>query len=339
VRDREADQAGLGLAAAADRALVADLAAGAGGGAGEGRDRGRVVVGLDLDRVGRRFGLAHEDARGGVGAQAGGVMALDHRGVVAVGRQGAVGRDRMGVADHREQRARLVDAVQGPGGVEHLVPAVLGVGLREHHQLGVGGRPAQVGVAVAQVGDLVVAERKAQGLVGLRQGGRVDPHQRPRRAGTEQVGRGRLAPQPALGHGVVQQPGQARRLRVVRRRAVQHQAAAALDAAHRQRAAAQDLGGLGRPRRDRAQARHHVRRRHVAGDDRPSLDDRRQARDQGIGIDATLGVDVVAPVRRPDALAQAGRGQGLVQPVEPERGQRGGAVEDDHAAAGASGGA
>ena len=48
---------GLGLGAAAGRALVADLAARAGSGAGVGRDRGRVVVRLDLhqdvDRLGR----------------------------------------------------------------------------------------------------------------------------------------------------------------------------------------------------------------------------------------------------------------------------------------------
>ena len=48
VGDREPDEARLRLAAAAGRALVADLAAGAGRRAGERRDRGRVVVGLDL---------------------------------------------------------------------------------------------------------------------------------------------------------------------------------------------------------------------------------------------------------------------------------------------------
>src|SRR6185503_12130151 len=41
VRDREADQAGLGLGAAPGRTLVADLAARAGGRAGKRRDRGR----------------------------------------------------------------------------------------------------------------------------------------------------------------------------------------------------------------------------------------------------------------------------------------------------------
>src|SRR5690606_33300126 len=44
VRDRKPAQPGLWLAAAAGRALVADLAAGAGGRTGEGRDRGGMVV-------------------------------------------------------------------------------------------------------------------------------------------------------------------------------------------------------------------------------------------------------------------------------------------------------
>ena len=44
----------------------------------------------------------------------------------------------MRVADHREQRLRLRDAVDDELGVEDLVAAVLGVRLREHHQLDIG---------------------------------------------------------------------------------------------------------------------------------------------------------------------------------------------------------
>src|SRR5690606_11866992 len=80
VRDAEAAQPGLGLAAAAGRALVADLAAGAGGRARERRDRGRVVVGLDLDAeraVGQALGAVFARLR--VRAVAARRVAGDHR--------------------------------------------------------------------------------------------------------------------------------------------------------------------------------------------------------------------------------------------------------------------
>ena len=55
-----------------------------------------------------------------------------------------------------------------PRGVEDLVPAVLGVGLREHHQLDVGRIAAEFGVALAQVVDLVLRQRQAEARVGAR---------------------------------------------------------------------------------------------------------------------------------------------------------------------------
>src|SRR5690606_2215045 len=125
----ETGQAGLGLAAAAGRALVADLAAGAGGGARERRDRGRMVVGLDLDLEGRRHRrLGPVFAGGRIRAVARGDVAFDHRGVVAVRTERVLRRLLVGVADHPEQRAVLLLAVDGPAGVEDLVPAVLGIG-------------------------------------------------------------------------------------------------------------------------------------------------------------------------------------------------------------------
>ncbi len=139
VRDREADEAGLGLGAATSRALVADLAAGTGRGAGERRDRGRVVVGLDLHQDVDRLATTAIDAVGGIRIPAQPRRrAFDHCRVVAIGREHALGIARMGVADHREQRLVARRAVDHPGGVEDLVAAVLGVRLREHHQLDVG---------------------------------------------------------------------------------------------------------------------------------------------------------------------------------------------------------
>src|SRR5690606_4471188 len=98
VRDAEAAQAGLGLAAAAGRAFVADLAAGAGRRARERRDRGRMVVGLDLDAE-RAFGkrLAAVLAGMRVRPVAPGREAGDHGGVVAVSRERVLRRAGVGV--------------------------------------------------------------------------------------------------------------------------------------------------------------------------------------------------------------------------------------------------
>src|SRR5690606_17164370 len=62
-------------------------------------------------------------------------------------------------------------AVNIPAGVENLVPAMLGVGLGEHHQFDVAGVAPQVGEACYQIVDLVIGERQAQLDVGLFQRG------------------------------------------------------------------------------------------------------------------------------------------------------------------------
>ena len=138
VRDREADQAGLGLGAATRRALVADLAARARRGARKRRDRGRVIVRLDLhqdvDRLVGRLVVAAARLREPAPAR----RAFDDGRVVAVRREHALRVERVRVADHAEQRLVAALAVDDPVGVEDLVAAMLGVRLREHHQLDVG---------------------------------------------------------------------------------------------------------------------------------------------------------------------------------------------------------
>ncbi|KAG1087419.1 hypothetical protein G6F40_013724 [Rhizopus arrhizus] len=135
VRDRETGQAGLRLAAAAGRTFVADLATVAGRCARERRDRGRMVVRfhLDLERAGH-LRLASVFAAGRIRAVARGRMAFDHRSIIAVRAERVLRGLLVGVLDHPEQRAVLFLAVDGPAGVEDLVAAVLGIGLREHHQ-------------------------------------------------------------------------------------------------------------------------------------------------------------------------------------------------------------
>ena len=114
-------------------------------GAGERRDRGRMVVRLDLDAERARGGvLGAVFVRLRIGAKALRAVAFDDGGVVAVRRQRVLRRLRVRVLDHLEQRRRLLASVDGPGGVEDLVAAMLGVGLREHHQFDVAADRARV---------------------------------------------------------------------------------------------------------------------------------------------------------------------------------------------------
>ena len=162
VGDHEGGEAGLGAAAYAGGALVADFAAHPGGGAGEGGDGGGVVVGFDFaEDVQRAGGFAVYVVSEGIGLPPVRVHAVEHAGVVGVGDAGAAGMQRVGVADHVEERQGAFLAVHHPVGVENLVAAMLGIHLRKHDQLGVGGIPFHAPVAVDQVVDFVRAEGEA----------------------------------------------------------------------------------------------------------------------------------------------------------------------------------
>jgi hypothetical protein len=92
-------------------------------------------------------------------------VTFDHGRVVRVGRQHAP-RARFGaLLDQLEQRFGALFAVDHEVGVEDLVPAVLAVRLREHHQLHVRRVATERGVAVHQVFDLVFGERQTETLV------------------------------------------------------------------------------------------------------------------------------------------------------------------------------
>src|SRR5690606_24407803 len=184
---REAGQAGLGLAATAGRAFVADLATCTGRRAWERRDRGRMVVGfyLDLERAGHHR-LAAVLPAGRIRAITRGRLTGDHRGVVAVRAQRVLRALLVGVLDHLEQRAALLLPVDGPAGVDDLVAAVLGIGLREHHQFDIGWIAAQLAIPLAQVVDLVIGQRQTQAPVGIFQIRQRDPLQRTTRRVAEQ---------------------------------------------------------------------------------------------------------------------------------------------------------
>ena len=269
VRGAEAAQPGLGLGAESGRALVADLAASASRRAGKRRDGGRVVVRLHLHqgvhRLIRVAVFAAADAVARVPARHSG--AGHHRRVVGVRAQGVLRIGAVRLADHREQALRLRLPVHHKLGVKDFVPAVLGVGLREHHQLGVGGVAAEGGVGVGQVVDLVVGQCQAKLDIGARQRGAGVSAQRHGHQRCRCV----VAKHPLefgferhrFGHAVVQGSGNGVALdqhqRPVQLDGVDH---AALDPPHRvQSAVVGDVGGLRRPRADGADARRHQKRR------------------------------------------------------------------------------
>ena len=109
---------------------------------GKRRDRGRMIVRLDLDDdidwLGMPPDIPRLPARGRSARRA----ALDHCGVVPVGGQHPAGCAHACCGSLRTGTCPA-PAVDHPAGVEDLVTAVLGVGLREHHQLHiVGSRPS-----------------------------------------------------------------------------------------------------------------------------------------------------------------------------------------------------
>ena len=181
--------------------------------------------------------------------------ALDHGRVVGVGDDRALRVRGVRVPDHAEQGLRLLLAVDDPVGVEDLVPAVLRVGLREHRQLRVGRVAPERIEGRAQVVDLVLGQREPEPLVGLAQRAARDALERPRRDVAEKllgvVERG----QHGLGHAVVQRRGE--RVALGAPFYLERVGQAALDPQHLGQAAiARDVGRLGRPGRNRSQARH-----------------------------------------------------------------------------------
>jgi hypothetical protein len=124
MRHREPREAGLRPSAYPGRALVADLSARSGRCARKRCDRGRMVVSLNLHQHVCLFGT-RDIASVGRRVEAARDPAFHHRCVVGVCDHRALWIRRVGMANHREQRLRLPDAIDDPVGVEDLVPAVL----------------------------------------------------------------------------------------------------------------------------------------------------------------------------------------------------------------------
>ncbi len=264
VRHRETGQPCLRTRAAPRRAFVADLAAGAGRRPREGRDRRRVVVRLHLGEDVGLFGVVAPHAVG-VRVQALDRRAFDDGGVVGIRHHRTLRVRLVRVLDHAEQGLVHRPRIDDPVGIEDLVPAVLGVRLREHHQLDVGGVAADAAEVVDQVVDLVLRQRQAQLTVGCLErrtaaAEDVDAGERLRCIVVEELVGLVQRRQHRFGHAVVQQRQQRRALAGVLR--IHRVRGAALDAHDLVEAAlARDVGGFRRPRRDRSQARHDEQQR------------------------------------------------------------------------------
>ena len=176
----------------------------------------------------------------------GGVVAVRHHGVLRVG--AVRGRN------HGEQACLLRLPVDDELGVEYLVAAVLTVGLREHHQLHIRGVAPHAREGAGQVINLLGAHRQPPFGVCLLQRlpaacQHIHMRHTPRGQRCKQRLRRLQTIQHALCHAVVQQRGKLRPLLLGQwpgaGNAPRHQA---LDAPHRQAAAARNVGGFARPR-------------------------------------------------------------------------------------------
>jgi len=95
-------------------------------------------------------------------------------------------------------------AIEAEGGVEYFVPAMLGVGLGEHHQFGVAGLARQRAELHAQVIDFIRRQRQAQRAVRRFERIQRNPLQWAGRMIGEQGGGGTGVAEHGLGHRVVQ---------------------------------------------------------------------------------------------------------------------------------------
>src|SRR6185312_17537766 len=98
------------------------------------RDSRRMIVRFYLDRVLDGFFHIAVFSTLWISEEAPAGAAFNHRGIVAVSGKRELRRCRVRVLDHAEQALFLRLAIDRPARIEYLVPAMLGVGLREHHQ-------------------------------------------------------------------------------------------------------------------------------------------------------------------------------------------------------------
>ena len=200
----------------------------------------------------------------------------------------------MRIADHAEERFLARFAVNGPTGIEDLVAAVLGIGLREHHEFDVGRIALQAREGVGEVVDLVLGKRKTHRKICVLKGLLPFRHQRNGLHGLareirEEVFARIVDRNHGLRHAVVKEREKRaalffRQLGAVPER--DREDRAALNAEHLFDAAvAGDVGSFRSPGRNRAETRHHQgfeRSRNGLVRARAVVEKRREARGFGI---------------------------------------------------------
>ncbi len=135
MRHRETGQTRFGPCAESGGAFVTDLAAGTGGGAGKRRNRGRMIVRLDFHQDVQRFVRVLVLPVIRPWAESPALPACNDSGVVRIRRDHAFGTGIRRAPDHAEELFPLPYSIDDPVGAKYLVPAMLGICLREHHQL------------------------------------------------------------------------------------------------------------------------------------------------------------------------------------------------------------
>ncbi len=165
-------------------------------------------------------------------------------------------------ANHREQALRLRLAVDAPCRVEDLVPAVLGIRLREHRQLDVGRVAPKVRERVDQVIDFVGRERQAEPCIRFLQRAATfarqwNRRQRPGRKVDEQLSRIRDIADDRFGHAIVDERQQRSAVVAGKAAAADVERNAALDPHDgAEPAVTHNVRCLRRPRGNRAEARN-----------------------------------------------------------------------------------
>ena len=212
---------------------------------------------------------------------------------------------------------------------------MLGVGLREHHQLDVG-RVALCAIHedFDEVVDLVVRERQPQAHVGLDQRGtatgeQVNRGQLLRREVVEEFGGVLKAAEHGLDHAVMDQRCDGIAVRADRQLDVEGDAA--LDALDGSKATVPgDVGSLRRPRRNGADARRdeEQRPRGIALRSRHLLEQRSELLTLG-GIKLALELDHMPVLGAGKASPRYDGGNALLQALETESGERGSPAQEE----------
>ena len=201
------------------------------------------------------------------------LVAFHDGGVVRVSNHRVLRAGLFGVANHAKQAVRLRFAVNGELGIENLVAAVLAVGLREHHQLHIGGVALELGKGIYQIRNFVLGQSQAPALVGVMQSGHatnqhIDLFHRCSVQFGEQAQRLVACAHDRLGHSVMQHVGHSQQLFGCERGLAEQavfklnvELGDAFNALELQTAVVCNVSGFRCPRRDRAKTWRHYQQR------------------------------------------------------------------------------